>query len=118
MGEKRQIILNFFLPDPPSRPPKIVNTSELLILYEGDSFSLDCEIQGGIPRPNLTWNCNPGIQVIQKRIEGEDKVTNRLTGNVTRTMNGLSCCCSVELIAWEDLPWNRNISVGFQVFCK
>ena len=102
--------------DPPSLNQTLGNI-ESLNLYEGDPLQMTCDIIGGFPLANLSWDC-PGI----KAQTGSDrnKAWSKVNGTVRRTLNNETCVCSAHHYAW--LPFESQtrtvLTRLITVFCK
>ena len=107
-------------PDPPPSDPVIVGipSDRQLLWYEGDQHSVTCEITGGLPLANITWNCPQGLGFIVSHTGDDTKNQTILTSTANRNMNNDVCTCSARHIAWIPEGIKNKPLQPFIVYCK
>ena len=102
--------------DPPSLNQTLGNI-ESLNLYEGDPLQMTCDIIGGFPLANLSWDC-PWLKV--QTGSDSNKTWSTVSGTVRRTLNNQRCVCTAQHYAW--LPPESQTRTVYTplitVFCK
>ena len=106
----------FLSTDPPVSRPTLRNMMSL-DLYEGDPQQMTCDIIGGSPLANLSWDC-PGLDFLI----GSDssKRWSTVSGTVRRTLNNRHCSCTAQHYAWLP-PESQTRTVHtplITVYCK
>ena len=84
-------------------------------LYEGDTLSMTCYMEGGNPLATLTWEDCPNLSPNT----GTNSTTawNRVSGRVTKDLNGRRCRCIASHITWNSQT--KTVLTGvFTVYCK
>ena len=104
--------------DPPDTGPAILDVSSdrQLLWYEGDHHSVTCEITGGHPIANVTWECPTGLGFNVVNDEDSTKRWSVLSAQVNRNMNNKICICNAEHQAWSGTK--EQTLRPLIVFCK
>ena len=96
--------------------PNIDSTAPL-VLYEGDSLEMTCEIQGGFPLANLSWDC-AGLEF--QSGSDNNRTWSTVNGTIRRSLNNQTCVCTAQHYAW--LPPDQQTRTVhtplITVFCK
>ena len=113
-------IPRLYFSDPPPSDPVIVGipSDRQLLWYEGDQHSVTCEITGGLPLANITWNCPPGLGFIVSHTGDDTKNQTILTAIANRNMNNQVCTCSAQHIAWIFEGTKNKPLKPFIVYCN
>ena len=105
--------------DPPPGSPTLhnIDSRSSLVLYEGDPLQMTCDIIGGSPLANLSWDC-PGLD--SQTRSGSVKRWSTVSGTVKRTLNSKTCACTAQHYAWLH-PESQSRTVHtplITVYCK
>ena len=107
---------NFLSTDPPPGNPTLRNIKSL-VLYEEDHIQMTCDIIGGSPLANLSWDC-PGLD--SQTGSDSSKRWSTVSGTVRRTLNSTRCACTAQHYAWLP-PESQTRTVHtplITVYCK
>ena len=100
--------------DPPAGRP-IIQGPPSQSLYEDDSITITCLMNGGLPVANISLDC-PSL--VSRDMTNSSFAASMATGNVQRTLNGRKCTCSAAHYAWLDTEGPKTESPIFNIYCK
>ena len=90
---------------------------ESVDLYEGDPLQMTCDIIGGSPLANLSWDC-AGLD--SQTGSDSNKRWSTVSGTVRRSLNSQRCSCTAQHYAWLP-PASQTRTVHtplITVYCK
>ena len=104
-------------PPPLNQTLPNIDSTAPLVFYEGDSLEMTCEIEGGSPLANLSYDC-PGLD--SQTGSDSSKTWSTVNGTVRRTLNNQRCACTAQHYAWlpPESQTRTVLTPLITVFCK
>ena len=105
--------------DPPSGSPTLrnIDSTSYLVLYEGDPLQMTCDITGGSPLANLSWDC-AGLEF--EPGSDSNQTWSTVSGTVRRSLNNQTCVCTAQHYAWlhPETQTRTVFTPLITVYCK